>query len=211
MELENTAPELTEFLDKPLESQKRTVEQNYEDDVDSEDSELAGPITPETKNKILRLAAALTHTDPKTYLPLIEKLRNMTENEALLYLECLEASVNQEAYTGITQMALESVADLIIHPEDKETKIALVNDPIVRKLAGQECGNMLSTAGKAGLFIILSFYAVTSWSRRKFQSFARFQKPPPKPTLSDVGGGAESVRKDNSDGKVNAGAVDSPV
>lgn len=220
MEEENTAPELTEFLDKPLPSKKRTVEQAFEDDVEEKDPNESKPITQQTKKSILRIAATLINSDPKHYLPIVEKLRKMTESEALLYLECLEAQHNTETYGALTMRVVETLADIIVHPEDNETKSEMLDDQVLHNLTSQKVGKLLETAGNAGLFFLLSFYGITSWSRRYIQIFQKrkTESPTTNPTSTSTTppvpndrSSTQSIGEDDFDGEADDSEVGETV
>lgn len=206
MEEKDILPDLTNDLSKPLPSKKRTVEQAFEDKV--EDEEAVKPVSPATKQAILRLASALTKTDPKKYLPIINKIKDMTEQEALMFLECLEASHVDETYGALTARVVSCISDIVIHPSDVETKEEMVNDELLNRLTSRQVASVLEKAGGAALLFLILFYGASSWSRVHFINQLPFFNAAPVQNDSDS---AESVGEVDPDGKANDPPVDKTI
>lgn len=205
LETEDVLPDLTSELNKKPETNlKRTVTQAFEDSVKSDIENVA--ITPKTKQRIMRIASSLSKTNPDIYLPLIKKLSGITEAEAQQYLDCLEACRNKEAYSALSARVIDTISDIIIHPEDDETRMDMQQDEVLKSLMGHQVGTILEMAGGAALLFLLIFYGLTSWSKiRRISAYidhASFQ---------NVGNSEEPVRKDNTDGETPEIPVDTNV
>lgn len=206
MEEQDILPELTKKLNQDLPTKKRTVEQAFEDKIVEEEDKT--PITPQTKKRILSLASSLTKTDPKSYLPIINRIKDMSEQEAILYLECLEASASHETYGALTLRVLSTIADLVVHPSDIETKQEMVEDEILQGLTSRQIGAVLERAGGAALIFLIAFYGASSWARVRFINQIPFFNEAP---ISDDSNSKEPVGEDHSDGKTDDVSVDKTI
>lgn len=209
MNVEDVAPSLTKKLQATLPtSKKRTFTETFENEVKEEENDK--PITDKTKQDILRIATSLTKTDPSKYLPVLEKLNEMSEKEAQLYLECIKASVNYETYGSISLRLISAVAEIVCHPSDDETKLEMINDTTLENLTSQEIGSLMLKAGKAAILFLILFYGATSWARTHFQVYGRQKQTRPFTSnpISDDGRIEEQDGEIDSDGEIDAGKVD---
>lgn len=207
MEEKDTNPELTSFLNKPLEKKKRTFTTAFKEDI--EETPVRVPLKPNTKKEILYFASQLTKTDPAKYIPFLEKINDMSDDEAQTYLECLKASLCTETYGALTTRVIEFLADVIVHPSDIDTKIEMLNDKTLESLISSEVGSILLKAGKAAIVLLLAFYGGTSWARTRLQLFERVT-PAPTPLQND-GMREEQIGEIDPDGEANVSDVDKNV
>lgn len=205
LETEDVLPDLTSELNKkPDTSLKRKVTQAFEDEVVNESDEV--PISQRTKQKIMRISSSLSKTNPDIYLPLIKKLSNLSELEAQQYLDCLEACRNKEAYSALSARVIDTISDIIIHPEDDETREDMQQDQILQALMGHQVGSVLEMAGGAALIFLLIFYGLTSWSKiRRIAAFINHA------SFQNASNSEEPIREDNTDGKTIETPMDSNV
>lgn len=209
MDVEDTDPKFTAELNKPLNSVKRTFSKAFENEV--KDDEATKAITSQTRHEILHIATLLTKTDPSKYLPVLEKVNSMTEEEAKLYLQCLKASVNYETYGAISSRIIEALAEWVCHPSDDETKIEMLSDTTLENLISQEVGSLMMKAGKAAVLLLISFYGITSWSKVRFQLFQPIKRGTARAPFSNDGGSEEQDGQIDVDGETNDNKMDQLV
>jgi hypothetical protein len=164
-------------------SKKRAWEETQiEEKVDEDEADVAveKPISESTKNLIYALIADPSVTDPEKYLPLIEKISTMTEDQGLAYLECLTVFKNVKVHSHLSKQALVFLCRLVCHPNDIVTQEIISNDQAVIDGIAFVIGKAVSMFGRLAPFVLLTLYGGASWA-----SHYQFKKASPKPTVSD--------------------------
>lgn len=165
LEEEDVDANLTSYLEKPIETQKRTFTEAFEEDVDSksdnEDEEIAA--THATKEEIYRVWTSVCAEKSEELLPLVEKVSKLSEAQAKAYLTCLKAVNSQSIHKHLSLRLLVFLAGHLCHPEDSITPTAMEEDPFLLNGISMFVSDILGKVGRFGLPLLLSAYAGTSW------------------------------------------------
>jgi hypothetical protein len=116
--------------------------------------------------------------DPEKYLPLIQKISQLTETQALAYLECLNVSKNVKNHSKLSERLTDFLSTYVCHPSDTATKKLICEDDTIRDGMSYGIGYLVSLFGKYAPLVLMSIYAAASWG-----SHYTFKKPSPKPTV----------------------------
>jgi len=162
---------------------KRTFRETEISEIDS-DSEAGKendkPLTEGTKNLILTLIADPSINDPEKYLPLINKISLLSEQQALAYLECLNVSKNVKNHGKLSEKLTNYLSNYVCHPNDHDMKKLIAEDETIKDGMAYGIGVLLSLFGRYAPLVLIAIYGTTSWG-----SNYTFKKPSPKPTVPD--------------------------
>jgi len=197
---ESVDENLTDYLKKPVEKKKRTFSEIHEEDTVSENEEETQPATKKTKDEIYHLWTQAWHEEGEKLLQLVQKLGGMSEQEAKAYLACLKAVSSRHAHKNLTEKLLLFASNIICHPNDITTPLAMQEDDYLKTGAALLVSDVLAFLGRLGFVALLFAYGGTSRYYHK-QTREKQITPAPRATADTVQN--DGVRQ-GSNGENNA-------
>lgn len=156
---EEVDEELTSYLQKPIEKKKRTFSETFqEEETEEEDPEETQPCTKETRDNIYNLWSQAWDENGEKLLPLVQKVSAMSESQAKAYLQCLKAIHSRSMHKHLSEKILYFLANLICHPLDITTPIAIQEDEYLKTGTSLWVSDLLSLVGKVGTILLLFAY-----------------------------------------------------
>jgi hypothetical protein len=163
LEEEDVDENLTSFLAEPIKTQKRTYKEAFEEEVDTDAEDQDTPASGKTKEEIYRIWQHVNYDESEKLLPLIEKVSQLSQAQADVYLSCLKAINSQTVHKHLSSRVLNFFSQWLCHPDDILTPKAMQEDPYVINGISLFVSDILSLVGKFSLPLLLTAYATTSW------------------------------------------------
>jgi hypothetical protein len=161
---------LENFLDERLQTVRRVnVERVEDDDLNLDEEEEDSGNDPQTCTEAQRLqiysllAYVGTGIDHAAMLPLIEKVKKLTKEEADTYLECLRSLKHQKLSARLTRLIIEGGARACLPPGDCVTRKEMVADEVLIEESSSLLGNLLARFGKYTAPAVFMAYVLAGW------------------------------------------------
>lgn len=176
---EEVDEDLTSYLSQPVQHKKRTFQKAFEEEEDEEeDQDATKPCSKETKEAIYTLWTQAWDEKGEELLPLVQKLSNMSEQEAKAYLACLKAVHSRSVHKHISSKLLGGISRFICHPSDAVTPLIMEEDKYLIQNMSLMVSDVLTKIGRIGFFMLIFAYGGTS------RYFHAERRKPPAPPIS---------------------------
>jgi len=202
---EEVDPDLTQYLQKPIEKNKRTYTEAFEEEETESDEESNNvPCLSSTKNQIYQVWAQKFEEEGAKMLPVVQKLETLTEAQAQAYLACLKAVQSKTIHKHVTEQIMFHLSHMVCHRNDIMTPLTMQQDEYLTNGVSLMVTDFLNWMGKLGIFLSLFLYASSSrYQYEKEISKNNLKTNTPHETLPPHGVCQGRDGENNTNDKVN--------
>jgi len=151
---------LLTHLNKELPNKKRTFSELHAENEEAEAEYV--PMTQGTRKRIYTLWSDGKSESPEKYISLLQHIENLTEEQARVYVQCLEIDAECRVHQNLAKKIIYFLGKRILHAEDSEGLQAFHSDLKILTDVSDWTSYLLSYGGPFASVLLISLYGITS-------------------------------------------------